>query len=163
MTVPEFVFDTSAFINSWTKFYRPTNFRKLWENLDHLIHQGRIIIPREVLAELRREDDAVYKWVRDRKDTLVHKPDGPFAIALTEVMGTYTSRASKLRSTEPWADPCVIALAMQLNATVVSYEQPKSTPKKGFDPDPKLPDMCTKLGVPHLPMYEFIEQQGWVY
>ena len=59
-------FDTSAILNAWRRHYHPKTFPSLWSKLDELIESRDIIASEEVMVELRRKDDEVYAWARER-------------------------------------------------------------------------------------------------
>ena len=70
-----YVFDTSAFMETWNNLYPPDTFSDLWERIDGLIDDGRIISPDEVEKEMARKDDALKSWAKARQQAFV-KLDG---------------------------------------------------------------------------------------
>jgi hypothetical protein len=54
--------DTCALIDLWRRHYPPDVFPGLWEDIERLVNQGRLIAPREVLEELRGVDDEILEW-----------------------------------------------------------------------------------------------------
>lgn len=68
---PEYTYciDTSALIELKIKYPRVT-FTTLWENIEKLIDQGRIIAPRVVFDELSQYEDkkdVLFKWAKRYK------------------------------------------------------------------------------------------------
>lgn len=53
--------DSSALIHGWHRVYRPKNFGIIWEHLDALIIEGRLRMSVEVLNELEKKEDDLFK------------------------------------------------------------------------------------------------------
>lgn len=62
--------DTSALLDGWRRYYPPDVFPPVWKKLDELIEDKILIASEEVLFELKRKDDDVYSWARDRSHTI---------------------------------------------------------------------------------------------
>jgi len=54
-------------MESYIRYYPPDVFPSLWEKLDELIEKGELAATEEVLIELGKKDDDVYKWAKDRE------------------------------------------------------------------------------------------------
>ena len=61
---PLYSIDTSAILDAWIRWYPPDLFPRLWENIELLIKEKRLIASEEVLVELEKKDDAVFKWAK---------------------------------------------------------------------------------------------------
>ncbi len=152
MTV--FSIDTSALVGAWSESYSPQTFPALWKNLERMILEGELIASEEVLHELERKDDDLLVWVKNRPDLFVPMD----AVVEREVKRVVrVPNLVKGTSTDNSADPFVIAVAIARNATVVSQE------RHGGPSHPKIPYVCSVLGVPHLSLEEFINGQGWSF
>lgn len=66
-----YVFDTSSLIGAWFRTYPPDLFPHLWDNMDGLARRGNLLVPEEVLHELKVQDDDLLTWVKDRADLVV--------------------------------------------------------------------------------------------
>jgi hypothetical protein len=63
-TLPDFVFDTSGFVNAWTKHYRLPVFQGVWDALGHAMDRSVIVSPSEVQVEIvRRADPDLPAWI----------------------------------------------------------------------------------------------------
>ena len=51
--------DTSALVDGRRRYYPPTVFPGLWENIEELIDAGGLFAPEEVLGDLQRQDDEI--------------------------------------------------------------------------------------------------------
>lgn len=61
-----YVVDTSVFRTLFRHFYE-TRFPSLWENINKLVTDGRLISVREVIREVQvfGKEDRLAKWVKD--------------------------------------------------------------------------------------------------
>lgn len=155
--------DTSG----WTalkRSYPPANFPSLWDRIDALIKNRRLISPKEVYAELEKQDDAVLKWVKQRRQLFRNFDQEQVALVL-EIERKFPKLINSLKET-PVADPFVVALAILETrnvkmlgdeCAVVSAEKPGSINK------PKIPDVCNSYGIKHFTNVELICNEGWIF
>lgn len=149
-------FDTSAFLNSWNRYYPPDLFPSLWERFDDLIKSGNIIATEEVLIELERKDDDIYRWALDRRQMFVPMY-GDIQQAAISILAQYP-RLIDNRRNRSGADPFVIALAqIQMeDCAVVTYETHSDSQNR-----PRIPDVCAALGIRCINVRQLIQEQGW--
>lgn len=152
---PTYCFDTSIFIDGMGKRYPPIVFGSVWEYVERLIKDGRIRSPREVMDEIERYDDDVFKWVKSRRQFIVDEDDAT-QIAAAEVMKEYPGFVAK-GNERACADPFVIAMARAHNLVVVSQEELVATHRKT---KPKIPNACLKFGVECLDIVKFLVREG---
>jgi hypothetical protein len=145
--------DTSAFIVPYRNWIPPDLVPKLWNLKDELIQSGEIKASREVYREIIQTDDDLSKWVKERR--------GMF-IDVDEVQQRHVD--NMVNRFPKWvdydaqrnvADPFVIALAMEYELIVVSYE------KGGSEEKPSIPYVCREYGVEHLLYTDFLRQIGY--
>lgn len=150
-----YCFDTSALIECWSRSYPPDVFRGLWDKMNDLAALTQIVAPEEVQVELAKQEDELHKWIEDRPYMLLPL-DEALQIATAEVLRDHPllMKATKNRN---GADPFVIAAARIKGLTVVTEEQ------GGTDVKPKIPSVCTALGVPCIGVLQFLRQQGWTF
>jgi hypothetical protein len=146
--------DTSAILNAWRRHYPPDVFPSLWQKIDELIRRGVLIASEEVLVELERKDDEVYRWVQERSQMFV-AIDGSVQQVVRQILGAYP-RLVDTRRNRSGADPFVIALAQIEGCAVVTYETPSNDPSK-----PRIPDVCAARGIRCIGFLELIREQGW--
>ena len=151
-----YVLDTSALIGAWIRSYPPENFPNFWENLDSIAQQGRVLVPEEVLNELRVKQDALLNWVKEREDWLLVRTTRPVMLKTRSVMSRYPS-LTKISGGRGTADPFVIATAWELGASVVTEERGGSAKK------PKIPYVCTALNIKCLSVLELIRAERWTF
>ena len=153
--------DTSSLIDLRRR-YPPNIFGALWTEIEKLIEQGRLIAPREVLRELQKGDDDMYKWARKHQTMFVDLDQDQQAL-LTEILAAFPKWVD-VETDRPVADPIVIALARQgtlanggAKRAVVSHELPGG---KGAT---RIPNVCQQYGVQHIQLVEMFEMEGWSF
>lgn len=154
---PDYVYciDTSALIDL-KKIYPRDIFPSLWDNIEKLITQGRIIAPREVLKELKQygdKNDELLKWARKHKK-MFKAVDSAQLQRLQEILNNYPAfvDANKIG---PHADPLVVSLALSANCSVITQES-KTKPNR-------IPDICKKYNIKCLSLIEFFTERGWKF
>ena len=149
--------DTSALIDGLERYYRPANFPSLWERLDELIAQGRLLCSEEVLEEATQRDLPAKDWCTQRREHLVVPTDADVAIEAQVLLGQHPAMTKGLKGRNR-ADPFVIVVAKMHGATVVTGEG-----QDGSASRPKIPWVCRQLGVPCIRLAELITQEGWSF
>ena len=149
--------DTSALIHAWRRAYPPKRFPKLWDAIDQLIDDKRMIASLEVYFELQKKDDEVSEWAKERKDTLFHDIDETSQAAVVELMANYPKLVDTSTG-KSGADPFVIALAKSPpTSTVVTQEA------GGSAKSPKIPFVCQVEGLTCISVLEMIDNEDWVF
>src|SRR5258708_36953809 len=60
--------DTSALIAAWYERYKPNRFPKLWEQLDELITDARLVSSSLVLRECSKQrSEELHAWLKPRE------------------------------------------------------------------------------------------------
>ena len=146
--------DTSAILDGWRRYYPPDRFPSVWRNLERLIAARDLCATEEVLIELKKKDDDVYKWAREQ-DGLFLPIDEATQKSVANILSAYPRLvdAKKNRST---ADPFVIAVAQVNGLAVVSGEIPSNNLEK-----PKIPDVCSAIGIRHIRLLELFALERW--
>ena len=131
------------------------NIVSFWAKLDELIQEGRLRASEEVLVELSRKEDDLYKWAKARRDQLVIKHEEDVQLALKDILDKHELIAKQLAD-RSFADPWVIAVAKARGWTVVTGEQ------YGGQRRPRIPDVCDSMSVPWIPGTEIIKREKWI-
>ena len=149
-----YVFDTSALIGAWVRSYPPDLFPRLWEQMDLLAADGRLIVPEEVLDELGAQDDALLAWVKARAATVVVPTTRAVMLEARAVLADHP-HLTKTGTGRGRADPFVIAEASLRALPVVTQEQGGSANK------PRIPYVCQQRGVECRAILDVIRAEGW--
>jgi len=149
-------FDTSVFINGRRDLLPPEIFLTLWANIEQMIAAGSIRAVDVVRDELSRRDDTTWAWAATQEglfvtlDEEVQTATSKTLAAHPKLMGRGGGRNA--------ADPFVIGLARAHGGIVVTEETPTSNLER-----PRIPDVCSALGVQCVNMIGFIRSQGWTF
>ncbi|TFG25584.1 MAG: DUF4411 family protein [Promethearchaeota archaeon] len=149
----KYSFDTSAFIDSWRRWYPPLNFVSLWNYIADQIENEKIIASIIVRKELERQHDDLLDYV-NKFSTLFKNPTQEEQDIINQIIND--------QNYEHWgrgelyeADPFVIALASVHNLTVVTYEHPN---KNG-----KIPAACRDYNVDCCDFPEYIRRENLLF
>ncbi len=151
--------DTSALLHAWRRAYPFKRFGPLWDKIDGLIEDERLISSVEVLIELERRDDDVYAWAKDREQMFIDIEGDDLQLKMQDLMAKYP-RLVDTRKNRSAADPFVIGLAALYNPPllVVTQEGPTNKLDK-----PNIPDVCTAEGIECMTLLEMIDREDWVF
>ncbi len=148
--------DTSAFIESWWRLYRPSSFPSFWAKLEEAAVNRILIAPFTVMDELRRQEgDKLYAWALERKFMFL-----PLTTELQAAQACIINRFPRLineAKNRSLCDPWVIALAQIHQCPVVTEEN------RGGDSRPKIPDVCDQLGIGWMKVADLVEALAWSF
>lgn len=114
-----------------------------WNFLEDMGKQGQIRIPEAVFEEIRRGDDRLSTWLSARKKPLF-VPTKDALPRIGQVLAAY-GQVTDIDLEKLHADPCLIAHAWVMGATIVTNET--SRPGATSMLKRKIPDVCSRLGV----------------
>ena len=101
--------DTSALMDAWFRYYPPDVFGSLWERLDELVNEGRLLAIDEVRRELSKKADDLLEWATQRARMFV-----PLDRAIQDtaklIIAGFPSLTNTKSAMRGMADPFVIAL-----------------------------------------------------
>jgi hypothetical protein len=151
----KYCLDTGVLINGWQKNYMPAIAPRFWKYLSDGLELGQIIIPREVYEEVERQNDELFRWVKDRIH-LITETSEEVVLALKKIMQhDHYCQIVRLKGTgRSGADPWVIAHAQASNAAVVAEEG------RGGNV-PRIPDVCRGLGIKCLTTGQMLIAERW--
>lgn len=152
--------DTSSWIDLASKY--PVDKDPIWDKLQTLVDDKRIICPIEVFNELEyKKDREPYNWCKQNKQMFIKSSDEirSMAIALKNKNANWRSRA---RAGYPTADPRIISLAKYYADPQRKFDKTSTVIVTGESPKYKLgiPKTAEKYGIKCINMYEFIEQEA---
>jgi hypothetical protein len=149
--------DTSGLLDGRRRYYPPSVFAGLWEDIEDLIQAGGLA-PEEVLHDLEKQDDAVHAWVSTQPELFVPL-DNDIQIATTEIMTVFNEWVPADQSRNV-ADPFVVALARVRGCPVVSGEHWSNSP---YPAKVAIPNVCAHFGLRHMTFLEVVRDLQWVY
>lgn len=150
----QYVIDTSALIDLYKQYPRRI-FSGLWTRFEEMCNEKLIIAPKEVLSELRRQDDDLLQWAKDNGDIFL-EPSENEVLILARIFEVYPPQIIAKYDTTPWADPLVIACAAHYRLGIIQHESNDSNQYK-------IPPVARIFGVPCIRLVEFFDEQGWEF
>ena len=148
--------DTSALLDGWNRYYPCDVFPSLWDRFDDLIEAGELIASEEVLVELERKDDEVYRWAKKRPGMFVPL-DIDIQLMAKRILSTY-EKLVDTRAGRTAADPFVIAVAHVKSGVVITGEK-----HRGNTSRPNIPNVCDDMGIPWMNLLQLLRDQKWVF
>ena len=151
--LPRYSIDTSALLEGFVRRYPPDVWPSLWDaKLVDLVETGQLKAAYDVLEDLRKRDDDIYKWATEHDSMFIDLDQ--YEPQLKEIMADFP-RLVDTRKGKSGSDPMVIALAYAKGLTVVSEEG------VGSERSPKIPHVCNSLDIRHVNLLDFIREQRW--
>jgi hypothetical protein len=141
-------------MDAWARWYPQKLFPTLWDKWDNLINEKRLLSSEEVLKEIERKEDALFKWAKERDQMFI-----PLNNDIQSATKTILIKYPKLvdsRTGKSFADPFVIATAQVIGATVITGESHEGSSKR-----PKIPNVCLDLNIPCKNIVQMIDAERW--
>ena len=142
--------DTSALVTAWSRNYPPDVFGPVWDHMGTIIHHGIVRASREVLTELEKPDDDLYRWCKVREDNLFIDLMEELQDAVTALVAKYPKLVATGRNK---ADPFVIALATLAEPPLIIVTE--EGPLSGSAKRPNIPSICSNEGLTSQPPSRF--------
>ena len=117
---------------------------------------GHVVASVEVLSELERKDDDVYKWCKRLAANLSVDVDDDQQLHMRYIMGAYPRLVDTVKG-RSGADPFVIAVARSRVKQIVVVSEEDF----GKKDSPRIPDVCRAEGIRCLKLADFIDSVGW--
>ena len=152
-----YCFDTSAFTDSWRRYYKPNSFKVLWNRIGDLIKTGKILIPEEVKKEIGAGNDELITWFKQYHTHIATVSAEQIAI-VTEIVNKYPLVSQYKKPRAYHADPFVVALGKITSSIVVTYEK-----RNGDNNHPAVPDLCKEYRVECCSLADLFEIEGWEF
>lgn len=137
-------------------------FKPVWENVEKLCREGRLITSVEVLKEIGQGDDELKRWAKSKREIFIKQNKSQFA-KISELLNKFPFLA-KPEKPGPNADPWVIALAVEKNRE----EQKDLFPKKHIVVTEesktkinKIPAVCKNYDIECINLIELFRREGW--
>ncbi len=154
MAKKTYCIDTSALIAAWYERYKPNRFPKLWEQLDQLIAERRLVSSTLVLRECSKQrSEELHAWLKPR-ETMFITPDETVQGQVDHIVNTYTALISAGKE-KFQADPFVIAQAKVNAYTVITEET-------GIGSLGKIPGVCVAMKVECINLMQLIDEEDWI-
>jgi len=157
---PIFCIDTNVFVLFY-RFYPRTIAPDLWDNLETLFSEGRIISHKIVFDEIchdLKNPDEIAKWIIP-KESYFEPINQRQTILLPEILRFSPNLIDYNREREQ-ADPWLIAMMIEKNelndncSYIMVSNESKNSPKK-------VPAACKNFNIECIDLIEFFEINNW--
>jgi hypothetical protein len=155
---PLYCFDTSSLLHAWRRAYPPKRFTGLWAAFDGLIEDGRMVASIEVLHELKKKDDDVFAWAKERKEAMFAEINDLVQVGVVEIMRKYPKLVDTGKG-KSGGDPFVIAHALVHDPKLVVVTQEAG----GSADKPRIPYVCDQENIRHINLLALIEEEDWIF
>jgi hypothetical protein len=126
----------------------------LWEQLDQLIQEERLVSSSLVLRECSKQrSEELHEWLQPRASMFL-VPDETVQGQVDHIVNTYTGLVTAGKE-KFQADPFVIALAKVGGYTVITEET-------GPTSLAKIPGVCNAMKVECINLMQLIDDEDWV-
>ena len=154
---PGYILDANVIIGLGRR-YSPVESRiEARKCVDAVIAQGRILVPKEVLFELKRKakpGEETMTWC-DARPSIFLDLDESQQVRLVEVLKKFPDMV-KVNEGGFDADPIIVALALDLDWTVVTEDG-----KRAKGPPTGIHRVCAHFGVKCMGERAFLKEIGW--
>jgi rRNA maturation endonuclease Nob1 len=163
MTNNVYIIDTSSLVK--LNRNNPIDvFPSIWEKLKFLADNNRLIAPREVLNEIKQNDDMLSKWVKNQKK-MFKEPTQRQIELVQEILKDFPALIDTERKFD--ADPWVIALAIELSSstqqTLFTIKRIVVTEEKLRENRVRIPFVCNKKSIESIDVVELFRAEGWKF
>lgn len=163
MTTNCYIIDTSSLVK--LNRNNPLDiFPSIWKNLENLASNNRLIAPKEVLNEIKQNDDQLTKWAKNQKGMFIEPTEKQIGF-VKDILKEYPSIIDIDKKHE--ADPWVIALALEMmtdpQKTLFSIKRIVVTEEKLRGNKIKIPLICDNKSIESIDIISLFRIEGWKF
>ncbi len=131
-------------------------YPSVWMKLGELFRGGVLISSHEVFEEIAIGKDGLFEWIKDFEDSFLPS-DENIQMCVRGILQTHRMLVEGGRKNNN-ADPFIIAVAKEMNCTVVTDES-----MSGEQQPPKVPNVCADLHIKCINTIQFMRETGMVF
>lgn len=163
MTSNCYIIDTSSLIE--LNKHNPMDvYPGVWQKLEQLIKDGRLLAPKEVFHEIGNIDDQLQTWSKTQSRLFVEPTPKQIEI-VKDILEKYPALININRKYD--ADPWVIALANELitspQMTLFTIKRIVVTEEKLRGDRIKIPFVCQEYDIESLDIIGMFREEGWKF
>ncbi len=163
MTLIIYIIDSSSLIE--LNKHNPMDvYPGVWQKMEGLIKNGRILAPREVLNEIEEYDDLLAQWGKEHKKMFIEPTTEQIKI-VKEILRKYPSiiKLDKKNCADPW----IIALAVEMNRnkqkTLIEIKRIVVTEEKIRGNRVRIPFICNDFRIEAIDIIDMFRKEGWKF
>lgn len=158
-----YIIDTSSLVE--LNKHNPMDvYESVWERIEQLIKNGRLLAPKEVFHEISRIDDQLNEWSKTH-DRLFVEPTKKQITLVKDILQKYPSLIDIDRQYD--ADPWVIALTVELTTspqkTLMTIKRIVVTEEKIRGNRVRIPFVCNDYRIESLDIIGMFREEGWKF
>ncbi len=139
-------------------------FKPIWDKIEQIAKGGVLVSHYEVHREIERKSDMAGEWCKDHRDIFFDLDEEQITI-LDEVREKYDEDYwnRKVTQPNPWADPWLITLAIQLRRRgemLGMNTEVKIVTQENKNKRNNIPAIAKKFGIESLKLLEFFRDIG---
>lgn len=142
--------------------YPANTFPSVWENMEKLFKDRRLIAPDEVKEELL--DDELKRWIRNKRKMFI-KTDLEQIMMVKEILEKNPFLAKPEKPIGPNADPWIIALAVLLKTKeeqgLFSTKEHIIVTEESKFKSNRIPAVAKNYGIESINLKELFQKEGW--
>ena len=150
--------DTSEWINL-SRHYPNEVFPSLWENIESLVSERRILSPKEVLDEIEYGHGELVEWCRAHRE-MFHNTD-KLIKQVQEILKEHPTLVNP-NATRESADPYIIALAASYRNNM-SGQSPIIVTDENINKRSRIPYVARANGVQTCKLVEMAQKEAWKF
>lgn len=161
--------DSSVLLDIWkgeSGLYPQELYPGLWEHIDKLTQEGRILMHHEVYKEIKDHPNAeLQKWLAKNKDAIVVNSKEANAAAKEIINDFYSKFKNGYMPSKHGgnaADPFVVGLAYAEGCFVFTQEKPIAAANLFNAAEPHIPNICTEHNIRYVGINQFLTKEGIV-
>lgn len=165
-----FLLDSNIFITPYRLYYQFDFAPGYWRQLGASLQLDNVEVPDVVFKEVSKMEDELSAWIKNLNNfkPLSTKTPSIFAnygkvLSYVQNCGFYKSEALRNWAQEDIADPWLIAVAMELNAVIITEEVSAGSglSVKAPSKNAKLPDVASHFGVECKRLFCFMREMNF--
>lgn len=150
-----YIFDSNIFIELQRR--QPIDvYPSVWEKISELMEKGVVVSCQEVYEEILVGHDSLATWVKQRASFFIPTTE-EVQTEVRSILANYRGLVEGGKKKNS-ADPFVIALARLSGYAVVSQEARSNNMNS-----PKIPNVCSELGIKCLTFIDFSREMKLVF
>lgn len=158
-----YIIDTSSLIH--LNKYNPIDvFPTIWQKLELLISERRLLAPKEVLYEINEKDDQLAKWAKHQPS--LFKDSTPRQIEIVkDILRQYPSMVKeyKTHDADSWVIALTIEMASSSQQTLTPIKRIVVTEEKLRGDKIKIPWVCEKYDIETIDILHMFRIEGWKF
>ena len=163
MTHNYYIIDTSSLIE--LNKHNPMDvYPGVWQKMEQLINNGRLLAPKEVFHEIGNIDDQLHSWTKDQNKLFVEPTPTQIKI-VKDILEKFPALIDINRKYD--SDPWVIALTVELindpQMKLITIKHIVVTEEKLRGNRIRIPFVCQEYKIESLDIIGMFREEGWKF